>query len=388
MRASESGRVRVLHIITGLSVGGAETMLTRLLQRMDRQRYESRVLSLGSLGEMGPRIAAMGIPVQALGMRAGAPNPVHLLRLWRDIRSWRPTIVHTWLYHADLLGGLAARLAGVRIVVWGIRHANLEPGANKAGTLLVARLCARLSSWLPSRILLNSEVARSAHVAFGYDASRMQVLPNGFDLSAFRPDPDAHLWLRGSLDLAATVPLVGLIGRFDVQKNHLGFLDAARRVLDAVPDASFVLVGRGVDAGNAALVDKARAVGVLSRCHFLGPRTDVPRIMAGLDVLASASIGEAFPNVVGEAMACEVPCAVTDVGDSAFVVGDTGRVVRSGDMAGLADALCALLRLPPAERQALGQRARQRVGEVFNIDQVTGRFDAVYQALLSEEASR
>lgn len=371
--------VRILFIITGLSVGGAETMLLKLLQKLDRHRYDPLVLSLTDLGEMGPRIAAEGIAVRALGLRAGVPNPLQLLSLWRLMRQWRPQIVHTWLYHADLLGGVAARLAGVPAVIWGIRHANLDPAVNKRATLKVVRLCARLSSWLPDRILLNSEVARIAHIKFGYDPRCMQVVPNGFDLTSFRPDASARAWLRESLGLSSSTLIIGMIGRFDVQKNHLGFLDAVQRIHDVLPEVHFLFAGRGVDADNAALVAKAKALGVFANCHLLGLRGDVPRLMAGLDVLVSASIGEAFPNVIGEAMACEVPCVATDVGDSAYVVGDAGYIVPSEKMVELADAVVVLLRLPEVARSALGLRARQRVVNNFNIDRVVDEFDCVYR---------
>jgi glycosyltransferase involved in cell wall biosynthesis len=142
-----------------------------------------------------------------------------------------------------------------------------------------------------------------------------------------------------------------------------------------------VLAGQGIDASNRELMRMVEAAGVYQVTHLLGLRSDIPRLMAALDVLASSSYGEAFSNVLGEAMACSVPCAVTDVGDSAYIVGDTGRVVRSGDMLGLADAMMELLLLPAGERTALGERARKRVVEYFEISQVVKRYEIFYQEL-------
>jgi glycosyltransferase involved in cell wall biosynthesis len=175
--------------------------------------------------------------------------------------------------------------------------------------------------------------------------------------------------------------LVGLIGRFNPQKNHAGFFQAAGLLHRRLPTVRFLLAGKGIDEGNGELVRAMESAGIRSVTHLLGLRSDISRLMAALDVQASSSFGEAFPNVLGEAMACGVPCAVTDVGDSAYIVGDTGKVVPAEDMAGLAAAMESLLLLPPVERQALGLRARSRVAENFEIGQVVKRYEAFYEDL-------
>lgn len=376
--------MRVLYIITGLATGGAEMMLLKLLERLDRERYAPVVISLTTMGDIGPRVAALGIPVQALGMTSGLPSPFGFLRLLRQVRQARPDIVHTWLYHADLLGGLAARLAGVAAVGWCIRNSNLDKDNTKLSTRAVVGLCASISRWVPARILSCSEMARQIHVARGYAAEKMIVVPNGFDLTRFKPDEDARRRVRTELGLDGDTPLVGLIGRFDPQKNHVGFFEAAGLLHRSMPHVHFLLAGQGIDAGNAVLMQAITQAGVLANTHLLGLRSDVPALMAALHALASSSsYGEAFPNVLGEAMACGVPCVVTDVGDSANIVGDTGRVVASGDMAGLAAALEALLALPPSARSALGDRARARVEENFEIDQIVRRYEGFYERMLA-----
>jgi glycosyltransferase involved in cell wall biosynthesis len=373
--------VKLALIITGLATGGAEMMLLKVLERIDRRRFSPHVISLTTLGEIGAHIAALGIPVEAIGMKPGWPSPFAFFRLLRRLRAIRPEVIHTWMYHPDLLGGLAARLAGVSALGWGIRHSDLSQRANKRSTLAVVEACARLSHWLPKRIMANSEVARQAHVNRGYAAEKMVVVPNGFDLTRFQPDSVARVEVRRELAVAAETPLVGLIGRFHLQKNHLGFIDAATILHRRMPEVHFILAGNGVDSRNIALVQAAESAGVAEVCHFLGQRKDIPRLMAALDVLASSSIGEAFPNVLGEAMACAVPCAVTDVGDSAYIVGDTGKVVASGDMTGLAAALESLLNLPLDQRRSLGEEARVRVAERFEIGKVVRMYEAFYEEL-------
>lgn len=374
--------MKVAFIITGLATGGAEMMLHKLLQNIDRSRFEPTVISLMNKGEIGPRIEALGIPVYALGMRRGLPNPLMVLRLARLLRQLQPSLVHTWMYHADLLGGLAARLAGCRRVIWGIRHSNLSKTENKRSTLAVVGLCAWLSGWLPVQVLSCSQRAKEVHAAVGYVDEKIHVIPNGFDLARFAPDATARASLCAELGLPPDVPLVGVVARFDAQKNHIGFVQAAAKV----PLVHFVLAGTGVDNRNAALQAAISAhPGLQARMHLLGRRDDVPRLMAALDVLASPSHGEAFPNVLGEAMACGVPCVVTDAGDSGEIVGRTGRVVAVGDMVAMAQQLLEVLHLPAADRAALGRQARARVQAEYEIGHVAGLYQAFYERVAAEK---
>jgi glycosyltransferase involved in cell wall biosynthesis len=377
--------MRIAFIITGLSTGGAEIMLLKLLQHLDRKRFEPHVISLTNLGEVGPRIEALGIPVLALGMRRGVPNPFKVLILARRLRQLQPDLVSTWLYHADLLGGLAARLAGCRMVVWGLRNSDLSRAFSSRKTFMVAKVCAWTSHWLPKRILTCSSCARAVHIGLGYQADKIHVIPNGFDLTAFQPSESARHIVRAELSLAHDTPLVGLIARYDPQKNHAGFIVAAAHVHALRPDVHFVLAGTAVDADNLALRTAISAHGLQAHLHLLGRRDDVPRLMAALDVLASPSFGEAFPNVVGEAMACGVPCVVTDVGDCSDIVGDTGRVAHVGDMLGFATEVLNLLRLPNVEKAKLGRRARTRVQENYEIGRVTELYQAFYERMAAQD---
>lgn len=377
--------INISYIITNLSTGGAETMLLKLLEQLDRRRFTPTVISLVGLGEIGPSIQALGIPVHALGMTRGVPNPLMLLRLVRLLHQLRPDVVHTWMYHADLLGGLAARLAGCERVIWCIRHSNLSKTENKRSTLWVAKACAWLSHRVPAQVISCSQRSKEIHQAFGYTADKLHVIPNGFDLTRFVPDAAARVSVRAELGLAADVSLVGLIARFDSQKNHFGFVDAAAQVHAQLPNVHFVLAGTHVDGSNTALNAAIAAQGLQAHMHLLGRRDDVPRLMAALDVLASSSHGEAFPNVLGEGMACGVPCVVTDVGDSAEIVGETGRVVAAGDMAGLASGLTDVLSVLPEQKTVLGAQARSRVAARYEIGHVVRLYEEFYESVVRYE---
>lgn len=372
---------RVLHIITGLSTGGAEMMLLKLLERLD-SRFSSHVISLTSLGEIGPRIQALGIHVEALGMKPAMPNPVDFVRMVRRLKALKPEIVQTWMYHADLLGGLAARLAGVPAVAWNIRQSNLSRDKNKWTTRAVVHLCARIAYLKPDKIVCNSQAARSIHINIGYDPKRFVIVPNGFDLSRFYPNPASRCSVRMELGISEIAPLIGLIARFDPQKNHKGFLEAAGQLHRQRPDVHFLLAGAGVDKSNPAIWQWVQQFEVAEVVHLLGLRNDVPRLTAALDIASSSSCGEGFANVIGEAMACSIPCVVTDVGDSAYIVGDTGRVVPPDDMIGLAVAWDQLLAMPDTERRVLGKQARARVAEHFEIGEVVKQYEAFYEELI------
>jgi glycosyltransferase involved in cell wall biosynthesis len=369
---------RVLHIISGLGAGGAEMMLSKLLSRADARRFSHEVVSLSTLGTVGDRLTALGHRVRALGMSAGTPNPLLALKLALWVGSAQAALVQTWMYHGDLLGGLMARTLGVP-VVWGIHMSYLDPALFKRRTQTVQRACAFLSRSLPSGVICCSEASRRAHVDAGYDASSMVVIPNGFDLEGFAPDAEARVAVRAELGIGDDVPLVGLVARYDPAKDHANFFRAAARVR---PDAHFVLCGQGVDHRNHEIVRMCSEAGVAGRVHLLGRREDVPRIDAALDIACCSSSTEGFPNAIGEAMACGVPCVVTDCGDLADMVGETGRVVPPRDPAALAGAIESLLALSPADRRAIGHSARRRVAYHYELGRIVRRYEDYYDNIL------
>ena len=376
--------MKILHVITGLSTGGAELMLFKLLSCLVRETVSNEVVSLTGIGPVGERITDLGVKVHALGMGRGLPSPPKLFSLARMMREARPDIVHAWMYHANLLAGLAAKFARSPPVIWGIRQSNLDPRLSKRSTILTARLCARLSTRLPARILCCSAVARDVHVALGYAPEKMAVIPNGFDLERFRPDGEARIAVRRELGIGLEAPLIGLVARFDPQKDHRSFIRAAARLLESGASAHFLLCGEGIDADNRELGGWIEAAGIGANCHLLGLRDDMAAITAALDIAVSSSaFGEGFSNAVAEAMACGVPCVVTDVGDSGLMVEDTGRVVAPKDAEALGNAMAGLLAIGAERRAELGRAARRRVEENYSLADIAARHLAFYRETLS-----
>jgi glycosyltransferase involved in cell wall biosynthesis len=369
--------MHIMHVITALPVGGAQTVLRQLVTR-EIPGCRMSVVSLMDLDVVGAELQAAGIEVRTLGMRAGGLDVGALWRLRRLIHQTRPDRVQTWLYHADLLGGLAARLAGVREVYWNLRNSDLHPATSKRSTRTIVRLLAALSGWLPRRIVCCAVVARDIHVALGYDPARFVLIDNGVDLDRFRPDPAAGEVVRRALSVAADRRLVGHVARFHPQKDHAGLLAAAVHVLAGDPAVEFVLAGDGVDWANPAFAALWPAGAPRERVHALGRRGDVPALLAACQLAVSSSAaGEAFPNMVVEAMACGVPCVVTDCGDSTRIVGETGWVVPVRDSAALAASIQAALR-DPAGLARRGRAARARAEAEFGLDRMLARYAALY----------
>jgi glycosyltransferase involved in cell wall biosynthesis len=382
--------ISVLHLISNLESGGAETMLNKLVAASDPERFRHLVVSMLAGGSLAEGIRRAGVPVRTLGMTRGVPNAGAVVKLVKLLRRHRPDVLQTWMYHADLLGVIGAAVVRTP-VVWNVRtafHLNPRGGgrflSNSAHHL--TRWCARLSR-LPAAVVVNSEAGRQLHDSIGYRPKRWVLIGNGFDLDVFRSDDDARESVRRELGLTSSIPLIGLVARFDPHKDHLTFMKAAGLVAAGHPSVHFVLIGSDVTPANAILSGWATEHGLDGRIHMLGQRSDVPRLTSALDVASCTSIGEAFPNVVGEAMACGVPCAVTDVGDAAAIVGDTGFVVPRGDAAALAGAWMRLLAMTAGERRAMGCAARQRVAERYGLASVVREYEKLYLSLMRPDAA-
>jgi glycosyltransferase involved in cell wall biosynthesis len=370
----------VLHVITGLAVGGAEMALYRLILAFRDSEYRHTVIVLSPGGGMYSRFVASGITLIVLDVRRAPIGD--LVRMIRLIRTMRPDIVQTWLYHADFLGGLAARLAGNRNVIWGIRTTDVDGGCARS-TALVRYLCASLSRWVPHTIVCVAEAARRSHSLLGYDASRMVVVGNGFDLSAFTPSHAERAALRAHCGFAADDIVLGTLGRFNLDKDYPNFVKAAGQLASRYPQLRFLMIGKNLDADNAELLRWIAATGYAKRFVLLGERADIAICLSAMDIFCLSSRTEAFPNVVGEAMAIGLPCVATDVGDVAVLMADTGVLVPRANPDALAQGVAGLMALAPAHRRQLGQQARARIGARFTMGCVRARFEHIYEGVIA-----
>jgi len=371
--------VKILHIITGLNNGGAEGVLCRLCKYDDKNDYI--VISMMDEGKYGPLLKVAGIEVHCLNMTQGRVSFSGLWRLFKLIRALKPDVVQTWMYHADLIGGVFARLAGVNNVFWNIRHTALEPGKSKKATILIAKLCARLSGFVPKGIVCCAEAAVRVHADLGYTQSKITVIGNGYDLSEFAVNTQFGSDFKAELSVKSNQVLLAMVGRFDPQKDHFGLFEALAIVKHTHSNFKFALIGKQLNKSNLELVEAINHHQLQENLIFLDQRSDIPVVMNGLDIHVLSSFGEAFPNVLAEAMACGTPCVTTDVGDAASIVGETGWVVSPKDPKALANAILQAIEEKQTNHQAWlnrKQACRERIVENFSIETMIDGYQRVW----------
>jgi glycosyltransferase involved in cell wall biosynthesis len=370
--------IAIAHLITGLERGGAEHMLAQLVARMDRDRFRSVVISLTDAGPMAAVIAESGIPVHALNVRRGMSVLGAVPRLRRTLREFRPDILQTWLYHADMLGLAAHQLGFAPHLLWNVRCTD-SLGANAPRRLLA------WCSGRPDAVVVNSLAGQQFHAGLGYHPRRWMMLPNGFDTDALRPDPERRHRFRAEFGWDDAVVAVALPARYHPQKDHATFVAAAAKLAARLPSARFVLLGSGCDAANSALAGLIDQNGLGERVMLLGERHDLHALYPAFDIVTlSSAYGEGFPMVLGEAMSCGVPCVATDVGDAAEIIGETGAIAPPRDATALTAAWERIAMLTGEERTALETGARARIVAHFGLAGIVARYEALYEDIVAD----
>ena len=366
--------IAVTHLITGLDVGGAETMLARLVTRSDRGRFQHRVISMHEPGAMAEPIRAAGITVESLSMRSGMPDPRTLLTLRRLLTAEKTDVLQAWMYHANLLASVIGPTVQTP-VIWNMRAVpDVDYGRQVA---LIDATLSRMAR-RPAAVIVNSEHGRQYMAKRGYDGARWRVIPNGFDTTQFAPDVSARRRLRMEWGVGEDQVLIGLVARLDPVKDHLTFLEAARLLGELEKTVRFVCVGGGDERYFDQLRDAASGAGIADRVIWAGSRSDMAAVNCAFDIATCSSLSESFPNVVGEAMACGVPCVVTDVGDAARLVAETGIVVSPHSPSALASAWHEMIVSGAAARIARGEQARERIIANFSLDRVVADYEDLY----------
>ena len=356
-------------------------MLKRLIQSHRKQpRIEHSVISLTDRGVLGDQLIKQGVVVHCLGMSSMIKGPATFFRLRKLLQTLRPDVVHTWMYHADLLGGLAARSIGIRNIVWCIRSTFINEGNSKV-TLLLRQLCAWLSGRLPRVIVCAAAASRKVHEAVGYAPDKMQLIPNGFELEKLLSTGSSGSHIRDELGISKDCALVVSVGRYNPDKDHKTFIEAAGKVASRDSANKFMLVGRDLEHSNQQLMALIDATGQANAFYLLGERSDVPACLQVSDIFCLHSVTEGFPNVLGEAMAMGLPCITTNVGDAAYLLNNPEWVVPAGSPDKLTEKLDAMLSLSVAEREALGQVAARRIREHFSMVEISERFYDLYISL-------
>lgn len=326
---------------------------------------------------LSQRIQSLGIPVFHLNMKRGFPDPRGFINFIRILLKEKPAILQTWLYHAGLLGVLGAKIANIKSLVWNIRCSELNKEDHPRSLFWIIWIMAKLSK-MPEAVIVNSSSGRLCHENLGYKPRHWETIFNGFDTGKFCPSHQARFDFRKTLNLEPRAPLIGLVARYHPMKDHRTFLKAASLLYARKPNVHYVLAGDGITINNRELVRDIEGYQLSEVIHLLGERLDVHKINAALDIASCASYSEGFPNIIGEAMACGIPCVSTGVGDASFLIGNTGRIVPSRDPDAMADAWTDLLSMEEEDRKALGKSARERIVSLFSMEKIAKQYEELY----------
>jgi glycosyltransferase involved in cell wall biosynthesis len=375
--------MKIVYVATGLNMGGAEIMLYNLLSTIDRDRFEPIVISLMDKGVFGKQIEHLDIPVHTAGMLIGKPTIASIRRLIKLIKQVQPDIIQGWMYHGNLAAQFLNFVTGKKTpLLWSIHHSLHSISSEKPLTQVIIRFGSWSSKYV-SKIAYVSERSQTQHQKIGYSSASSCVVPNGFDTDKFQPSTDVRQKFRQELNISNDTFLIGSQARYHPMKDHANFLQAAKILLAECPKTKFVMIGTNVDYENQALTDLIAELRIGGNIHLLGQRLDIPQITPALDILTSSSaFGEAFPLVLGEAMSCGIPCVVTDIGDSAWIVGDTGRVVPPKNPTALAQAWQEMITMDALVRANLGQAARKRIIDKFSLNTIVKQYEKLYQSMV------
>jgi glycosyltransferase involved in cell wall biosynthesis len=370
--------MKVLHVITGLGNGGAEAVLYNLC-KFDRANTHV-VISLMSKGKYGPLLEEVGATVISLNAKPGRVPFAAVFWLVRFMRSARPDVVQTWMLHADCIGGIAARIAGIRRVYWGVHHTTFDT-STPIQTKCVFVLNGMLSHVIPRKIICCSAASLKHLARSWYNSKKLLCVQNGYDVERFKPDPGRNRQYLQSTTLEQ-LPVLCVIGRFHPQKDHATLFHALATVKNMGYRFLCRCVGQGVDNHNRELTTLLANLKLDTDVVLEGPSSNVPDVLLSSDILVfSSSFGEAFPNVLNEAMACAVPCVTTDVGDAALIVGETGWVAppRNPDLLAT-QIINALIEFKRSDEfQQRRERARDRIVRNFTIDRMIRNYNYVWK---------
>ena len=371
--------MKVVHIITGLNNGGAEGVLYRLVTN-DRKNTHV-VISLMDAGKYGPLLVEDNIKTYYLELSRGSLSLSPLFRLKEIIKKEKPEIIQTWMSHADLLGGVVSKVLGHKNIIWNIRHSKLTFRASNIKTNAVVLTCMAMSNFIPKKILCCSERTYQDYAGYGYPKKKMTVISNGYEFDKFNTNSDLRKLVRTELGIAKDTNLLGMVARYDPNKNHHGLLRSLRLVKESNDNFKVILVGRDLNDNNNVIKNKIRELGLEEHILLLNQRTDIPAVMNALDIKILSSIsGEGFPNVLAEAMACGTLCVATNIGDSSIIIDDYGWVVEADDDKLLANAILEALELKQnsTEWNRMKVLAKKHIIDNFSISLMVEKYNRIW----------
>ena len=370
--------MKIVHIITGLEDGGAENILYKICKH---DRFNNHiVISLISGGKYFLLLKKLGIKVYCINMKFY--SIINFFNLIKLLRTLSPDVVQTWLVIGDFIGGIAARLAGIKNIAWNVLYSKLDISTEKLRNLLLIRILSKLSHIIPKLIIVVSKNSKKNCQNLGYCRKKLCLIFSGFDLSFFKISKYQKLFFRKKIKIKKQTPLIGIVARYHPIKDHNNLLNALSIIRSKNIDFNCVFVGTDMDRNNKILINEIKRLQLDSYIKLLGPKSNIPQVMNGLDINILCSTSEGFSSVIVESMACGTPCVVTDVGDSALIVGKTGWIVPPKNSAKLANAIQkALFEVGKKNWKQRCYQARLRVKNYFTIKKMIKSYCMIWLKL-------
>ena len=380
---------KVLHIITGLKNGGAEAILYRIISD-NCQNFQHEVISLSDKGYYGVLLTTAGIKITTLNISSFFSIFSRFPKLYILIKSAKPDVVQTWMYHADIIGGIAAKFAGVPKIVWGIHSTFLNPKETKITTMLAVILSKHLSYYIPDKIICCSEVAMSSHIDLGYKSNKMVVINNGIDIKKFSPNLEARLKIRTQLGILDSTILIGMIARWDINKNHKLLFNTLNKFMNKnfKYNCKILLAGDSITNGNNDLIKQLEENNLLDNCFLIGSVDNIEEHINALDLHVLTSNSESFGNITAECLACGIEVISTDVGlCNEFTTKGLGQIVPVNNSEILLESFYNFfnnykINVQNSDRKFL---LRKKISESFNQEDMIEKYNKIWNKIYTDE---
>ena len=372
---------KILHVITSLDRGGAEKVLYQLVTSDEENLHE--VICLGKEGFFTKKLRNKGILVHSLNLKKYGFNFIGLFKMYKIITNNSALIVQTWMYHADLIGGLLCWFASKENVIWGIRNSNLDKKNSKFTTKIVVFLLSKFSKYIPKRIISCSEEAAKIHINLGYDKNKFIIIHNGFKTNEIKPNSKKIFRIKKLLKISEKEMVFGSIGRWDSQKDYENLFSALSMVKNKINPWKLILAGNELNNTNNNLIKLIKNFNLEKNIILVGFRKKITTIINCFDLhILSSGYGEAFPNVLAEAMSCEIPCISTTVGESPNIIGETGWSVPPKDSLKLSraimDAMQEFKRIDNWKKRKIN--ARKRIVDNFSFEKMLNNYNSIWRS--------
>ena len=380
---------KIIHIITALNIGGAERMLTNLvLSKENSLEFTHHIIVLNNAGIMAEKLISSGVEVRDLRMSNLFSILKSIFILYNILRTYKPNIVHTWMYHSDFLGGLIAKFSGCRNIIWSIRNTDVYRGEGlSSSTYWIMKSCAILSRYIPKKIICVSNSALNSHVKFGYDKRKCTVIENGFDLNLFQYSENNRKKIRKNFNIDDNTLVIGSIGRQNEYKDYHNLILAAEKLIIQKSNIVFFIVGVGLN-NNSFFFNLVKEKRILKHFMFLGARTDIHVILSAFDIFCLHSKSEGFPNCLGEAMSIGLPCIATNVGDVRILLNNDSLIVPKKNSQLLYEKLLLLSNKSYSDRCKIGLKAKEHIIKNFAIKKIFVKYNKIYSDIINDNEKK